>query len=67
LVILTEWSEFTSLNLPYLKTLMKQPVIVDGRNLFDPWKMGQLGITYHSIGRPELATSTVEALPGSPV
>jgi UDPglucose 6-dehydrogenase len=46
---------------------MKQPVIVDGRNLFDPWKMGQLGITYHSIGRPELATSTVEALPGSPV
>jgi UDPglucose 6-dehydrogenase len=52
LVILTEWAEFNSLNLPYLKTLLKRPLIVDGRNLFDPWKMGQLGYEYHSIGRP---------------
>ncbi|MDB5100759.1 MAG: nucleotide sugar dehydrogenase [Cyanobacteria bacterium RYN_339] len=52
LVILTEWAEFNSLNLPYMKTLLKRPLIVDGRNLFDPWKMAQLGYEYHSIGRP---------------
>jgi UDPglucose 6-dehydrogenase len=61
LVILTEWSEFLSLNLPYLKTLMKRPLIVDGRNLFDPWKMHSLGIEYHSIGRPATSLQATTA------
>jgi UDPglucose 6-dehydrogenase len=52
LVILTEWAEFDSLNLPYLKTLLKRPLIIDGRNLFDPNKMASIGYEYYSIGRP---------------
>lgn len=55
LVILTEWAEFNSLNLPYMKTLLKRPLIVDGRNLFDPTKMATLGYEYYSIGRPDVA------------
>jgi UDPglucose 6-dehydrogenase len=54
LVILTEWAEFNSLNLPYMKTLLKRPLIIDGRNLFDPGKMATLGYEYYSIGRPDV-------------
>lgn len=51
LLILTEWNEFYGLNWPYLKTLMRQAVVVDGRNMFDPTKMAQLGFVYDSVGR----------------
>lgn len=51
LLILTEWTEFFGLNWPYVKTLMRQAVVVDGRNLFDPNKMAQLGFVYDSVGR----------------
>jgi UDPglucose 6-dehydrogenase len=51
LLILTEWNEFFGLNWPYLKTLMRQPAVVDGRNMFDPGKMAQLGFAYDSVGR----------------
>jgi UDPglucose 6-dehydrogenase len=34
-----------------MKTLMRQPVLFDGRNIFDPRKMRELGFLYHSIGR----------------
>lgn len=57
LVILTEWAEFDSLNLPYLKTLLKRPLIIDGRNLFDPNKMASIGYEYYSIGRPDVAAA----------
>lgn len=59
LVLLTEWSEFQGLNLPYLKTLMRQPIIVDGRNVFDPAKMLSLGFVYDSVGRPSLGGEAV--------
>ncbi|MEB3196649.1 MAG: UDP-glucose/GDP-mannose dehydrogenase family protein [Candidatus Sericytochromatia bacterium] len=52
LVLLTEWNEFQSLNLPVVKSLMRRPIMVDGRNMFDPTKMSHLGFTYDSIGRP---------------
>jgi UDPglucose 6-dehydrogenase len=65
LVILTEWAEFNSLNLPYMKTLLKRPLIVDGRNLFDPAKMATLGYEYYSIGRPDVA-SAVQNGPAEP-
>ena len=58
-VLLTEWAEFNSLNLPYMKTLMKRPLIVDGRNVFEPGKMRSLGFEYYSIGRPDLTSSDV--------
>ncbi len=52
LLILTDWREFAALDLPRLYTAMRYPVVVDGRNLFDPSTMQQHGFTYISIGRP---------------
>ena len=57
LLILTEWNEFYGLNWPYLKTLMRQPAVVDGRNMFDPGKMAQLGFAYDSVGRAAAAVN----------
>ncbi len=54
LMILTEWEEFASLDLERLRSLMKFPIILDGRNLYDPTVMAQHGFTYHSIGRASL-------------
>lgn len=51
LLILTEWDEFKKMNIKKIKTLMTHPVIIDGRNIFDPEKMKKLGIVYKSIGR----------------
>ncbi len=52
LVILTEWDEFKKLDMKKVKKLLAQPVIVDGRNLYDPAEMKALGFRYVSIGRP---------------
>jgi UDPglucose 6-dehydrogenase len=52
LVLMTEWDEFKKLDLAKLKRLMRQPVIVDARNLFDPAKAKQAGFRYASVGRP---------------
>jgi len=52
LAIVTEWRMFQSPNFRELKSLMKQPIIFDGRNLFDPGFMKQTGFSYFSIGRP---------------
>ncbi len=51
LLILTEWDEFKKMNIKKIKTLMTHPVIIDGRNIFDPEKMRKLGVIYKSIGR----------------
>jgi len=51
LVIVTEWNEFKHLDLPRLKAAMQLPVIVDGRNMYDPEEMRQLGFTYRGMGR----------------
>ncbi len=52
LVIVTEWSEFRSPDFAGLKKLLRDPVIVDGRNLYDPEFVRQQGFKYISIGRP---------------
>ncbi|MFH1857774.1 MAG: UDP-glucose/GDP-mannose dehydrogenase family protein [Candidatus Omnitrophota bacterium] len=52
LVLMTEWKEFRQLKRARLKSLMSHPVIVDGRNLFDPAQMKKAGFRYYSIGRP---------------
>jgi UDPglucose 6-dehydrogenase len=52
LLILTDWREFAALDLKRLYGLMRYPIIVDGRNLFDPNAMRELGFTYVSVGRP---------------
>ncbi len=51
LLLLTEWEEFASLDLSRVKSLMANPIIVDGRNIFDPEKVRPLGFEYYSIGR----------------
>ena len=51
LVILTEWEEFKKLELAKIKKLLRHPIIIDGRNIFEPEKMRKLGFTYKSIGR----------------
>jgi UDPglucose 6-dehydrogenase len=51
LVIITEWNEFKHLSLPRLKAAMRQPFVVDGRNLYDPEQMNALGFTYRGMGR----------------
>lgn len=52
LAILTDWQEFTQLDLARVKRLLKKPVIFDGRNLFSPAAMKRFGFEYYSIGRP---------------
>lgn len=50
-VIVTEWNEFKELDLKKAKKLMRQPVVVDGRNIYEPKKMRELGFRYSCIGR----------------
>lgn len=52
LFVVTEWSEFRNPDLERVKALMRQPVVFDGRNVFDPDEMRALGFRYHAIGRP---------------
>lgn len=54
LAIVTEWKAFRSPDFDLVKTKLKQPVIFDGRNLFEPAVMTELGIEYHGIGRSVL-------------
>ena len=51
LVVATEWNEFKHLSLPRLKELMRKPIIVDGRNIYDPGQMKTLGFIYRGMGR----------------
>ena len=51
LVILTEWNEFREPDFEKMRSLMRSPVIFDGRNLFSPEQMRNQGFTYISIGR----------------
>ena len=52
LLIATEWNEFREPDIAKMKKAMKRPVILDGRNLYDPKQVRALGFTYQSIGRP---------------
>lgn len=51
LIIVTEWDEFRNLDMRAVKVLLKQPVVIDGRNIYDPSEMKALGFTYMGIGR----------------
>ncbi len=51
LVIVTEWNEFRRPDLEKVKSLLKSPILIDGRNLFEPAKMAQQGFDYEGIGR----------------
>ena len=51
--ILTEWNEFRALDLTRVKGLLKRPVMIDLRNIYNPDDMTRAGFAYHSIGRPD--------------
>ncbi len=67
LLILTEWEEFASLDLERLRAALKYPIVIDGRNLYDPHVMAMNGFTYYSVGRPtispELFSATKDVAP----
>ncbi len=52
LLILTEWEEFANLDLGRIRQELKYPIVIDGRNLYDPDTMANEGFTYYSVGRP---------------
>jgi UDPglucose 6-dehydrogenase len=58
LLILTDWEEFRHLDLERLRSQLRQPVIIDGRNLFEPNHMADLSFEYHSVGRPSGQATT---------
>jgi UDPglucose 6-dehydrogenase len=53
-LVLTEWEEFAALDLERLRARMKQPILLDGRNLFSAQQMEKAGFIYYSVGRPEV-------------
>jgi len=55
LVILTEWNEFRSLNLQRMRECLRQPIVVDLRNVYGPGDMVAAGFIYHGIGRPSVS------------
>jgi UDPglucose 6-dehydrogenase len=62
LLILTEWEEFATLDLNRLRSELKYPIVIDGRNLYDPESMAAQGFTYYSVGR---ATSHPDGVPAA--
>lgn len=52
LLILTEWKQFSKLDLTRVRTLLKYPIVLDGRNLYSAEQMREAGLSYYSIGRP---------------
>jgi UDPglucose 6-dehydrogenase len=61
-LILTEWEEFAALDLARLHAAVKYPIVIDGRNLYDPAAMTARGFTYYSVGRP-VATPESQSAP----
>lgn len=55
LLILTDWEEFATLDLDLVQSSLRYPIVIDGRNLYDPEMMAERGLIYHSVGRPEAA------------
>ncbi|MGC1783728.1 MAG: nucleotide sugar dehydrogenase [Acidobacteriaceae bacterium] len=68
LLILTDWPQFASLDLKRIATLLRQPLLIDGRNLYQPEQVAEQGIAYFSIGRQpaETAVESASRVPPSP-
>jgi len=64
LVIATEWNEFKHLDLPRIRKAMRRPIVVDGRNIYEPERMAALGFIYRGVGRGYLQPQTAPAVPG---
>jgi len=51
LILVTEWNEFKQLDMTRIRDSMRQPILFDGRNIYDPRKMRELGFIYRGVGR----------------
>lgn len=60
LLLVTEWNEFKQLDWQRIKRYMRQPVVIDGRNLYDPREMRNLGFIYWGVGRGEAPVPIME-------
>ncbi len=63
LLLVTEWNEFKQLNWEKIRSFMRQPIVVDGRNLYDPAEMAARGFIYWGVGRgkqPAIAATSEE-------
>jgi UDPglucose 6-dehydrogenase len=57
LVVVTEWKEFRNPDFEFIKATLKQPLIFDGRNIYDPALLRSFGVEYHGIGRGHAASA----------
>lgn len=64
LLILTEWNEFRVLDLSRVKTLLKEPLMIDLRNIYSPQEVAKAGFAYHSVGRPTVGPHTPQNVEG---
>jgi UDPglucose 6-dehydrogenase len=70
LVVVTDWNEYRHPDFNRIKSLLRRPIVIDGRNLYDAAKMRALGFTYDSIGRghapetPQVANQFARDLQG---
>lgn len=55
-LLLTEWNEFKQVDFQKLKAIVKQPILVDGRNMYEAQEMAEKGFEYHGMGRGEVTT-----------
>ena len=51
IVVITEWNEFREVDLERVKRVMKKPIIIDGRNIYDPKLVRSFGLKYYCVGR----------------
>ncbi len=56
-MVITEWTQFRSPDFDDIKRRLKQPVVFDGRNVYEPAAMRTFGITHYSVGRPPVNPS----------
>ncbi len=61
LVVVTDWNEFKQLDMERIRDLMRRPVLIDGRNIYDPARMRALGFQYRGIGRGYYTNEQEEA------
>jgi UDPglucose 6-dehydrogenase len=62
MLILTDWDEFAALDLDQIQSALRYPIIIDGRNLYDPEIMAKRGLIYYSVGRPDAVPQVRSAI-----
>jgi len=61
LLVLTDWRSFADLDMERIRTQLSYPIVIDGRNLYNPQRMAELGFLYCSVGRPDIGSTAESA------